>query len=123
MKQNQRIFVYGTLKKGHYFHEEYLGGEKSKFIGPALTSDDFTLYIDGLPHLVKERGENQVKGEVYEVTEEVLKSLDRLEGHPVVYYRELIDIFIDGKKYLAWAYLRPKFFKGKQYAYKDIEFT
>lgn len=120
LNKNHRIFVYGTLKKGFYFHEEYLGNGKSRSIGPAVASKDYSLYIDGLPHLVKEPTDLQVKGELYTVSGPVLLSLDNLWAP--VYKRDIIEVIVEGKINLAWAYLRPKHFKGYQYAYKDAEF-
>lgn len=123
-KKNQRIFVYGTLKNGFYFHDSFLGGEKSVFLGKAVTSTDFTLYIDSLPNMVREVSDNGVKGEVYEVSEEVLKALDKLEGHPNFYKRDMIEVNLgDDKKINVWAYVRPYHYRGREYATKEEEFT
>lgn len=123
-KRIHRVFVYGTLKRGQYFHDRYLGGDKSTYVGPALASLDFSMYVDGLPHLVREPTDKHVKGELYEVDEEVLMSLDDLEGHPIVYRREIIETYdAEKEKRLAWAYLRGISFKGKGSAYKEEEFT
>lgn len=123
MTKLHRVFIYGTLKKGFYFHEEYLGGDKSKFIGKAVCSPDYSLYVDGMPHLIEEMTDKPVKGELYEVNDSVLKSLDDLEGTPVIYHRKVIDTYNEaGEKVLAWAYLRPVHFKGKLHAYKEEEF-
>lgn len=116
-----KVFVYGTLKKGFYFHDRYLGNGKSNDLGPVKASKDYTLYIDGMPHLVREAADVQVKGELYEVDGKVLLSLDNLWAP--VYRRDVIEVFDEsGFKYLAWAYLRPKHFKGVKYAHKDEEF-
>lgn len=124
MKKINRMFVYGTLKRGHYFHEQYLGGDKANACGPARTTKDYSLYIDGLPHMIKEMSETGVKGELYEVDSDVLKTLDELEGHPVIYYRDIIEVFDEkGNKVLAWAYLRPIHFKGKMAAWREEEFV
>jgi len=121
-KRNQRVFVYGTLKKGQYFHPKYLE-DKSNYLGKATAGLDYTMYVDGLPHLVKEPTDEGVKGELYEVDESVLKSLDELEGHPSVYFREIIDVYDEsGGRVLAWAYLRHKNFKGKSNAWRETEF-
>lgn len=118
-----RIFVYGTLKQGFYFHEKYLGGNQSKFVGKATASPDYSLYVDGMPHLIEEKTDKPVKGELYEVNDGVLKTIDDLEGHPIVYKRELIEVFDDsGERSLAWAYLRHPSFKGKSGAWKEDEF-
>lgn len=122
MSKPHKVFVYGTLKNGFYFHKEYLSGDKSNFLGPALASLDYSLYIDGMPHLVKEKAEKPVKGELYEVDSEVLKRLDSLEEP--AYYRELIEVTNStGETLQVWAYLRPRFFRGHQFAWKEEEFT
>jgi gamma-glutamylaminecyclotransferase len=118
-----RVFIYGTLKRGQYFHERYLGGGKSEFIGRALASTDYSLYIDGLPHMIAEPTDKPVKGELFLVNDEVLHSLDELEAHPVVYKRELIEVYDEfGERLLAWTYLRSPNFKGKSGAWKEDEF-
>ncbi len=119
-----RFFAYGTLKKNQYFHDKYLGDGKSKSLGKALCSLDYTLYIDGLPHLVKEKTDKPVKGELYEINDEVLASLDRLEGVPIFYRRELIDVLDEsGARVLAWAYLRQKDFKGQTNCFIEDEYV
>lgn len=124
MKKINRVFVYGTLKRGFYFHDQYLGGDKSNSCGPARTTSDYSLYIDGMPHLVREPSETGVKGELYEVDGNVLETLDKLEGHPIVYYRDIIEVLDEkGEKVLAWSYLRPIHFKGKLAAWKEEEFV
>lgn len=122
---NQLVFVYGTLKKGFYFHEAYLGENKGIFRGQGHTSRDYSLYVDALPHLVNEESDAGVKGELYEVSPEILARLDELEGHPIFYRRESIEIIVDGEENStrAWAYLRPNHFQGKQYAHKENEYT
>lgn len=124
MKKQHRLFVYGTLKQGQYFHNDYLSGDKSEFVGLATASPDFSLYIDGLPHLIREPTDMPVKGELFQIDEDVLNRIDELEGHPVVYKREIIEVFDEsGERVLAWAYLRHHNFKGKAHSYKDNEFT
>ena len=120
---NQRVFVYGTLKKNQFFHEKYLGEGKSIFLGKGIASKDYSLYIDGLPHMVREPSDGGVKGELYDVDSAVLKTLDDLEGHPIVYFRDIIEVIDEkGEKILAWAYLRPVHFKGRAFADKEEEF-
>lgn len=116
-----RIFVYGTLKRGQYFYPKYLEG-KSEFIGKGFASPDYSMYVDGLPHLVKEPTDLPVKGELFMIDQTTLDGLDALEAHPVVYKREIIECYDEsGAKVLAWAYLRNISFKGKN-AWKEQEF-
>jgi gamma-glutamylcyclotransferase (GGCT)/AIG2-like uncharacterized protein YtfP len=123
MEKNQRIFVYGTLKKGQYFHEKYLGNDKGIFLGAGFASPDYSLYVGAQPHLIRERSERPVKGELYTVSPLVLESLDRLEAHPIVYKREIIEVFDEvGDHTTAWAYLRHPNFKDKAYCFKEEEY-
>jgi gamma-glutamylaminecyclotransferase len=63
---------------------------ESAFLGEARTEEGFTLHdFGGYPGMTK-GGSGRVSGEVYEVTPEILKALDKLEGHPDWYQRTLI---------------------------------
>ena len=102
------LFVYGTLKRGgsrHWIIENlpFLGRAKAK---------GFVLYDLG-PYPAMVPGAGLVYGEVYEVSEEALKALDWVEGVPILYRRELIDvIFEDGFSLKAWAYIYNGSVKG-----------
>lgn len=98
---NTRVFVYGTLLRGES-NERFL--RSARLVGAARTRPAFTLYdLGAFPGLV-EGGSVAVTGEVYEVSEETLAALDRLEGHPTFYRRTAITL--DGGA-LASAYLLP----------------
>jgi len=102
------LFVYGTLKRGgsrHWIIENlpFLGRAKAK---------GFVLYDLG-PYPAMVPGAGLVYGEVYEVFEEALQALDWVEGVPVLYRRELIDVvFEDGFSLKAWAYIYNGSVKG-----------
>src|SRR5262245_31317708 len=81
-----RVFVYGTLKRGQRNHH-YLHGQV--FLGEAATLPHYRLLDSGpYPCLVKDplRG-LAVQGEVWEVDDDVLPRLDRLEEVPDLYHR------------------------------------
>jgi gamma-glutamylcyclotransferase (GGCT)/AIG2-like uncharacterized protein YtfP len=73
-----RIFVYGTLKRGHSNHGWMRG---QQFIGPAATRPLFRLHdLGGYPGMVLAKNHGlSVQGEVWEVDVEGLKRLDELE--------------------------------------------
>lgn len=74
-----RIFVYGSLRKGHYNYDAYLK-DKSTFISYGYVKGD--LYtIEGVIYPALVEGEGTVIGEIYEVSEEVLKAIDELENY------------------------------------------
>lgn len=120
------IFVYGTLKKGNYFHSSFLGS--ADFLGDYTTSSDYSLYVGKWPYLIeeedvpipeaknhvegefpKELEKRGVEGEVYKVDKNLLERLDYLEGHPDFYERKKITVYgKDGSELEAWAYIYPK---------------
>lgn len=115
-----KLFVYGTLKKGQYFHQEFMS--ETEFISNVVATDNYSLYIDGMPHLVREKSPVNVKGELYNVDVKTLEALDYLWAP--VYKRDVIEFINEsGEIELAWAYLRPRHFKGYQYAWKESEYV
>ncbi len=88
MKKKILVFVYGTLKKGYGNHRLLT---TSKFVSKATTADKYLFQDNGsFPYVidnslqqsqVREELKHNVIGELYEVTEEVLSSLDSLEGY------------------------------------------
>jgi len=95
------LFVYGTLKRGgsrHWILQNF------PFLGRAKAKG-FVLYDLG-PYPAMVYGAGVVYGEVYEVSEEALQALDFVEGVPVLYRRELIEVvFENGFSLKAWAYI------------------
>jgi gamma-glutamylaminecyclotransferase len=100
-----RVFVYGTLKKGYGNHRLLSGATcigATQVEGPHRMVD--LGYFPGAVRVDLERGPGVLRGEVYEVTTEILGSLDLLEGHPNFYERAKIDTE-HGK---AWCYFLPQ---------------
>jgi gamma-glutamylaminecyclotransferase len=91
------LFVYGTLMKG--FHNHHII-ENFPFLGEYETVNKFHLVgakSKAFPYLTKYEISpiipfTRVKGEVYYVSNEVIQRLDNLEGHPVVYTRQSIEV-------------------------------
>lgn len=95
-----RVFVYGTLMRGYGNHRLLMDP------GAIRLGDDITLRKEyvmtgrGVP-FVSDGGDAHIAGEVYDVTDAVLKRLDGLEGHPTFYERRIIPL---GKYTEAWMY-------------------
>jgi gamma-glutamylcyclotransferase (GGCT)/AIG2-like uncharacterized protein YtfP len=82
-----KVFVYGTLKKGHGNHRLLEG---SKLLGNVITKPMFTMVsLGGFPGVLLE-GSTPIVGEVYEVDEVTMQHLDYLEGYPNFYDRTQI---------------------------------
>ena len=84
-----RVFVYGTLRRGDYNH--YILKE-STFLGTANTEPRFTLVNLGVFPAMINKGNTSIRGEVYEVDDSTLRTLDSLEGHPNYYVRGKIQL-------------------------------
>ena len=104
----QKLFVYGTLKRG-YHNNFYLEG--SKFIGEDLTVNKYFMAVSGyIPFVFEDWMEHEfkgfIKGEVYLVDSFTLKKIDRLENHPYDYRRKKVKLKRFGE---AWLYFYPHF--------------
>jgi len=105
-----KVFVYGTLKKKYGNHScLHTRDENTKYIGSGKTNEKFALYAQGIPFVFKDEKISNISGELYEVTEDTLvNALDRLEGHPRWYCRELVDVTCNGELHKAWIYFNNK---------------
>lgn len=98
-----RIFVYGSLMKNGYNHQEYL--TEAKFWGSAILRGYEMFNLGSFPGIAAQVGE-QVKGEVFEIDEPILKRLDVLEGNGYLYTRQVVKVDIsDGSLTCAWVYV------------------
>ena len=114
----ERVFVYGTLKRGFCNHALL---DEAEFIGEATTverfgfylgADDYAPEVEEIPYLYRHPKVTDetisVHGEVWEISPTMLRQLDRLEGHPDWYQRENIQVQMDSEAIMAvQAYLRP----------------
>jgi gamma-glutamylcyclotransferase (GGCT)/AIG2-like uncharacterized protein YtfP len=94
-----RVFVYGTLKSG-FRNNRLIAGCKFQ---PAI-AEGIELH-DGPGYPYAKKGTGIIYGELYEVSKEVMKRLDMLEGHPRHYERTKVNVFADGQDVEAWIYL------------------
>lgn len=97
------VFVYGTLKTGHYNHRCLtLGGTSKRIFDDAFVKGH--MYDLGpYPAVVITPGsQGVVKGEVWEVDDETLDRLDHLEGHPDFYERKEFYLTGEGGETSSW---------------------
>ena len=104
MDRLDKVFVYGSLKSG--------GSVRglNQFEGATIVGKAKTLYPDynmidlgSFPGVTK-NGEKHIQGEVWQVDEEVMEELDKIEGYPNFYNREVTQTS-QGK---AWMYYLEK---------------
>ena len=104
MKQN--LFTYGTLMQG--FSNHYLL-KRAEWVGAAKTLEKYSLYESGIPFVFKDESVSHIYGELYLVDELTLKIIDRLEGHPVWYRREEVQVITEKEvNVTAWLYFYPE---------------
>ena len=101
------VFVYGTLKEG-YSNSTLL--QSSRLDRQAMTVNRYRMKCNGYYPSVLRDPENsgRILGEVYEVTDETLKQLDRLEGTSSgLYYRDQVQVKdCSNEVTTAWMYIR-----------------
>ena len=97
-----KVFVYGTLMKGHGNHGYYLS--QSEFLGKGEIASYALYAVSSFPGIVPEVGE-KVKGEDYIVDRDTLKRLDSLEGEGSLYLRKLVEVLVEGQIVQGWTYI------------------
>lgn len=100
-----KLFVYGTLRKSIYNHDIYLSGE-NEFCGYAYVLGTlYTIIGQDYPALILE-GNASILGEIYDVSEELLKEIDELEefiseGHEKNEYdRVFCDVYDENGQFI-----------------------
>ena len=79
-----RVFVYGTLKRGQR-NSHYLRG--AEFIGRFKTAAEYSMYeFDDYPAVCLQ-GRHAIHGEIYHVSDRQFQLLDELEWYPRFYQR------------------------------------
>ena len=103
-----KVFVYGTLRVGEGNYKRLLANkEGANYLGEDIIEDFTMVHLGGFPALVKNEdiGPNSlqlpVKGDVFEVDDEVMQNLDWLEGYPSFYDRMEVETADNGE---CWVY-------------------
>jgi gamma-glutamylaminecyclotransferase len=98
-----QVFVYGTLRKSQVNHHLL---DDATYLGLFNTQPLYKMFhLGGYPGVVKGGG-SSIEGEVYRVDALIMSHLDKLEGYPNAYTRELIPTSWGQ----AWIYL----YRGSQ---------
>lgn len=98
-----RVFVYGTLKRGHGNNTAI---SDQTYLGRCAITGPFTMINLGYyPGVVRTTGaSNRIFGEVWRVDTDSLNIMDMIEGHPNFYER--IKVGTPWKS--AWIYTLPE---------------
>jgi gamma-glutamylcyclotransferase (GGCT)/AIG2-like uncharacterized protein YtfP len=89
----KKITVYGSLLEGLGNWKWHLNNDESVKLGDHILSGPFKMIsFGGFPGLVIDDSvENKIYVETYDVSDEVFKRVERLEGYPSFYRRTTID--------------------------------
>jgi gamma-glutamylcyclotransferase (GGCT)/AIG2-like uncharacterized protein YtfP len=102
-----RVFVYGSLKRGHPNNVVLKSCTGAQCIGVDYIEGKFDLLDFGpFPALAWDddvKGDNKVYGEVWAGDEEMLAACDLLEGHPTFYKRQKVWTKLNEVR--AWVYV------------------
>lgn len=115
------VFVYGTLLKNERNH--YLL-ETSKYIDEGYIDGYYMYNLGTYPGISK--GKGKVYGQIYEVDDETLSSLDYLEAVGYLYDKIKVNVICNENIYQAYAYeyilekIENKLNKEKYY-WKEIK--
>lgn len=111
--EKHRVFVYGTLMTGMRNHSR-LEGDNARLIDKSAqhlgTVSMHSRETNGgylAPIVVQELAEQPlavIDGEVYEVSDQVLNTLDIFEGHPEVYERQKAFVYSVNGLEEMWMY-------------------
>lgn len=119
LKGRNRFFVYGTLKTGHGNNDLMVraGGQR---VGYDVMRGPFAMVdIGGIPGVVvsQDAPQTDIFGELWVGGEDLMNSLDILEGHPKFYKR----VRFTTERYLqkSWIYTLDKGFIEKDNVIKD----
>ncbi|MHA2403633.1 MAG: gamma-glutamylcyclotransferase family protein [Candidatus Kariarchaeaceae archaeon] len=97
------LAVYGTLKQRHHNYEVYLAPRRPVVSG--FFKLDVNIYTNGrYPMLVKSNNEQSIFLEIYEISEDLLSKIDKLES-PFGYHREILQL---GDLKDVWIYYYTK---------------
>lgn len=119
-EQEHRVFVYGTLRQG----ESRRGAlEESIEISKKAQLAGFKMYhLGGFPGIVRIKDDekaNPILGELYQINENTLAVLDRIEGHreedprSSFYRRTEVSVLVPGKD------AKPTFISCWTYVFND----
>lgn len=104
------VFVYGTLMKGFSNHRLLKG---AKYLGLAQTVKKYRMSVGDYPLVNEKKADTKITGELYSVSNKILKNLDELEGYKGNdrsnnYYRKFVPVVNNDKRVDAYVYFNDK---------------
>lgn len=98
------LFVYGTLMRNQCNH--YII-DCCVFIGRGYTKEKYSLHMKGnIPFMHDDEGISEIYGEIYMVTSDIMKDIDKLECNGDWYTRKQRQVICENNQteYICWMY-------------------
>ena len=111
MSRTELVFVYGTLRpptEGSNPHDSRYYPKIVRWlksVRPARVSGAVIHHMGIYPGA--RQGDGQIIGDVLEVEEPALEIMDQIEGHPRFFYRDQVNVQLEGTEVPAWIYWAP----------------
>jgi len=114
-----RLFVYGTLKTGMCRNAAL--AKASKLLLPDASVSGYLVNLGSFPGLFAEDS-SVAQGELWEINDETLQSLDWIEGHPHFFERRPVVERSTGEEVISYFFNSPETYsidRGGVYNWDD----
>lgn len=96
MAKPKHVFVYGTLMSGYGADINKFGMDCVRQVGERTIHGQM-FNVGAFPGVILNDGDDTVHGELYEILDDrIILALDRYEGTPNLYTREVVNVLEDG---------------------------
>ena len=112
MIDNDLLFVYGILKKGHCLSLDE--NEEATFVSDGYIRNAELYHIGGGVGLRLNVPGATAFGEIYQINDELWNWLDRIENNGITYTRKVVDVSTPNGSLKAWVY---------EHTYPEFEYT
>jgi gamma-glutamylcyclotransferase (GGCT)/AIG2-like uncharacterized protein YtfP len=99
------LFVYGTLRHNN-INNHILISHGALYKGEYKTCNTYKMYsTKSYPYILPDKSGTYIIGDVYCVSDKLIKLLDNLEGHPHQYTRTTISVYDSKHIIIVYAYI------------------
>lgn len=108
IQNTKLVFVYGSLRRSKGLYSVMANAE---FVGKVRTKPKYTMYSLNVFPCIVEGGKTSIVGELYNISPELEKRLDLIEGVPNLYYKGNVKIKGYSQNILAY-FMKAEKVKG-----------
>lgn len=124
MLVTDKLFVYGTLKRGFHNHRIL---KDCRYLSTAITKPAFDMFAGAFPVVMEGNSPDarRVYGEIYQITPEVIEECDALEGEGEMYHRRIcvVEARSDKLDHQAFIYIGdPGFWSERDFRHTSKDY-